>query len=95
MLKDAVIEEAPPGEDEQLIAIEPTQAEWEEVYRLCRLSEAGITLEQFRATPWDCLRAQGQELAVACMRKGFLPLLPEQAAIAAFLRDEEGSGHGW
>jgi hypothetical protein len=64
--------------------------QWEEVYRLCRLSEADIGLDEFKASPWRILKEQGQEAALESIRNGHLPLLPEQARIARKLREQWG-----
>lgn len=67
-----------------------TEAELETVYRLCRLSESDIDLDEFKASPWPILREHGQEGAVDSVRRGYLPLLPAQAAVAKRVRGMEG-----
>lgn len=66
-----------------------TGEELRQVYTLCRLEEAGVDFDEFLAEPWEVLSAHGQTGALESIRKGFLPLLPEQAAIARRLADEE------
>lgn len=90
MFSNAATSLAVPGvENGPGITAPSTDAEWENVYKLCRLSEANISLDQFLSSPWNILREQGQEGAVDSIRRGFHPLLPAQAAIARRLREEE------
>ncbi|MBZ9574554.1 hypothetical protein [Modicisalibacter sp. MOD 31.J] len=65
-----------------------TDPRWEEVYKLCRFAEEGISLEAFLAAPWRVLSEQGQEGAVESIRSGHQPLLPKQARVARRLRAE-------
>ena len=64
---------------------------WTEVFEACRLSEQGERLEEFLRDPWTVLRRHGQESAPECLAKGFLPLLPRQAAVARRLADADAA----
>lgn len=41
---------AEPSLDDESEAL--TESRWNEVYRLCRLAEEGVSLEAFLANPW-------------------------------------------
>ena len=61
---------------------------WARVFVEARILESGITFDQFLTNPDYYLSSIGQETAPECIKNGFLPLLPKQAAVAKRLRDQ-------
>ncbi|MGM0516394.1 MAG: hypothetical protein ACQER6_02225 [Pseudomonadota bacterium] len=54
---------------------------WANVFRACRLSTTGMDLEEFLEDPHGHLDRLGLSDAMEMLAGGFLPLLPEQAAV--------------
>ena len=54
---------------------------WANVFRACRLSTTGLDLEAFLEDPNGHLERLGLADALEMLAGGFLPLLPEQAAL--------------
>jgi hypothetical protein len=54
---------------------------WANVFRACRLSATGMDLEEFLEDPQGHLDRLGLNDAMEMLAGGFLPLLPEQAAV--------------
>ena len=54
---------------------------WANVFRACRLSSTGLDLEAFLEAPNAHLERLGLADALEMLAGGYLPLLPEQAAV--------------
>jgi len=61
---------------------------WARVFFEAGILECGITFVQFMTDPCAYLVDCGQESAPYCIRAGFRPLLPKQAAVAKRLREQ-------
>ena len=54
---------------------------WANIFRACRLSTTGLDLETFLEEPQRHLDRLGLSDAVEMLAGGYLPLMPEQAAV--------------
>jgi len=54
---------------------------WANVFRACRLSTTGLDLEAFLEAPNAHLERLGLSDALEMLAGGYLPLLPQQAAV--------------
>lgn len=62
---------------------------WADIYVQARIGETiSVPLSEFLRAPWTHLANAGQETAPECVRHGFLPLLPVQAATSKRIRDD-------
>jgi hypothetical protein len=61
---------------------------WVEIFCEARIGRAlGISFSKFMENPKRNLELAHQETAPECLRNGFLPLLPAQAATSKRIRD--------
>ncbi|MGC9457745.1 MAG: hypothetical protein ACP5DC_09530 [Halothiobacillaceae bacterium] len=62
---------------------------WAVVHRACRLEEIGIPLSEFLGAPELILSGLGMDDAVEQLARGYLPLVPAQAAARREWQDAE------
>ena len=61
---------------------------WGEIYQKVIINEYDLSFNDFMTNPEGCLLEIGQESAPDCIRNGFEPLLPAQAAVGLKLREK-------
>lgn len=62
---------------------------WSDVFQACRLAGEGVSFEDFIIDPQRTLQDFGMDDALEILESGFLPLLPKQARVRAWLERPE------
>ncbi len=62
---------------------------WGNIYQKVNINEYDLSFDQFLCDPEGCLHAIGQESAPECIENGFEPLLPAQAKVALWIKEQD------